>query len=67
MPLQCDICEGIQIVPMLLDVLTLRRNEFRDPRFRAQESMSFRMVTLHRPCQDIGRMVLLCRLGIQPT
>ena len=32
MPLQCGICEGIRIVPMLLDVLTLKRNKFRDPR-----------------------------------
>ena len=33
MPLQGDIFEGIRVVPMLLDVLTLRRNKFRDPRF----------------------------------
>ena len=26
MPLQCDICEGIRIVPKLLEVATLRRN-----------------------------------------
>ena len=32
MPLQCEICEGIRIVPILLDVPTLRRNKFRDPR-----------------------------------
>ena len=31
MPLKGDICEGIPIVPMLLEVPTLRRNKFRDP------------------------------------
>ena len=31
MPLQCGICEGIRIVPMLLDVTTLRRDESRVP------------------------------------
>ena len=33
MPLQCGICEGIRIVPMVLDMSTLKRNKFRDPRF----------------------------------
>ena len=31
MPLQCDIREGFRIVPMLLDVPTLRQNKFRVP------------------------------------
>ena len=33
MPLQGDICESILIVPQLLEVPTLWRNKFRDPRF----------------------------------
>ena len=31
MPLQCDICERIRILRMLLDMPTLRRNKFRFP------------------------------------
>ena len=33
MPLQCDTCEGIGIVPMLMDTSTLRRHKCREPRF----------------------------------
>ena len=43
MPLQCDICESIRIVPMLLDVPTLRRNKFRDPRFMGSSYVYFQM------------------------
>ena len=32
MPLQCDSRESIRSVSMLLDVPTLKRNKFRDPR-----------------------------------
>ena len=49
MPLQCDICEGIRIVPMLLDVPTLRRNKFRDPRFMGTRRVNFLMGALHEP------------------
>ena len=42
MPLQCGICEGIRIVPMLLDVLTLRRNKFRDPRIMGTKRVKSR-------------------------
>ena len=43
MPLQRDFCEGIRIVPMLLDVPTLRRNKFPDPSF---------IVTIHVPLRE---------------
>ena len=48
MPLQGGICEDIRIVPMLLDVATLRRDESRVPRF-----MGTRRVT---KCAPIGVM-----------
>ena len=43
MPLQCDICECIRAVPMLLDMLTLRRNKFRDPRFMGTRRVNVQM------------------------
>ena len=43
MPLQCGICEGIRIVPMLLDVPTLKRCKFRDPRIMSTRRVKFRM------------------------
>ena len=49
MPLKCDIGEGIQIGPMLLDVLTLRRNKFRDPRFMITKRATSRMGPLLEP------------------
>ena len=55
MPLQCDICEGIRIVPMLLDVPTLRRNKFRDPRFMGTRRVRFRLEALLESCRDFGR------------
>ena len=59
MPLQCCICEGIRIVPMLLDVLMLRRNKFRDPRIIGTKRANFfRKETTHEPCHDIGRVVV---------
>ena len=47
MPLQCGICEGIRIVPILLDMSTLRRNKFRDPRFMVTKRVKFRKETTH--------------------
>ena len=47
MPLQCDICEGIRIVPMLLDMPALRRNKFRDPRFIFTKHAKFRKGAPH--------------------
>ena len=47
MPLQRNICEGIRIVPMLLDVPTLRRNKFRDPRFMGTRRVNFQMRAVH--------------------
>ena len=37
MPLQGGMCEGVQIVPMLWDMPTLRRDESRDPRIMGTE------------------------------
>ena len=54
-PLQCDICEGIRIVPMLLDVPTLRRNKFHDPRFMGPRRVNFRVEALVEPCHANGR------------
>ena len=65
MPLQCDICEGIRIVPMLLDVPTLRRNKFRDPRFKATKRAQSRKRAAHNPRHDIGRAALRRRLDIE--
>ena len=65
MPLQCGICEGIRIVPMLLDVLTLRRNKFRDPRIMGTKRVNFRKRVTQEPCGDFGRAVLPRRLDIK--
>ena len=64
MPLQCGICEDTPIVPMTLDVPTLRRNKFRDPRFMRTRRVKFRTVATHEHCHDIGRATLLRRLSI---
>ena len=55
MPLQGDICEGIRIVPMLLDAPTLRRNKFRDPRFMATRRVNFRNEAAQEPMFLEGR------------
>ena len=47
MPLQRDMCEGGQIVPMLLDMPTLRRNKFLDPRFKGTGRVNFQSGALH--------------------
>ena len=46
MPLQGGICEGIQIVPMLWDMPTLRRDESRGPRIMGAEHAQLREVRL---------------------
>ena len=61
MPLQCGICEGIRVVPMLLDVPTLRQNKFRDPRFMGTKRVKFRKKTLLEPLNL--RQVLECGNG----
>ena len=53
MPLQCDICESIQIVPMLLDMTTLRRNKFRDPRFMGAKRARFRKESALRTMRKV--------------
>ena len=58
MPLQGDICEGIQIVPMLLDVPTLRRNKFRDPRFIVTRCAKSPKEVTKELCLDFGRAAL---------
>ena len=65
MPLQCDLFEGIRIVPMLLDVPTLKRNKFRDPRFKVTRRVKFRKETSHEPCHDTGRAALPRRLDLK--
>ena len=65
MPLQCCICEGIRIVPILLDVPTLKRNKFRDPRFLGTKCVYFRKGATHNPCRDLGRAALPRRLDLK--
>ena len=48
MPLQCEICEGIRIVPTLLDLPTLRRNKFRDPRIKDTRRTELLMDAAHK-------------------
>ena len=49
MPLQCDIFERIRIILVLLDLPTLRRNKFRDPRFMDTMRAEFRKGVTHEP------------------
>ena len=65
MPLQCDICKGIRIVPMLLDMPTLKRNKFRDPRIMGTKRLNFRKKLTQEPCCDFGREVLPRRLDMK--
>ena len=57
MPLQCGICEDVRIVPKLLDVPTLRRNKFRDPRLMDTKRAKSRKKTLNE-----GSLFLHCTL-----
>ena len=65
MPLQGAICEGIRIVPMLLDVLMLRRNKFRDPRLIVTRHVNFQLEATHESCPEFGRAVVPRRLSIE--
>ena len=65
MPLQCGIFEGFRSISMLLDVPMLKRNKFRDPRFRITKRVTSEKGPTHEPCRDIGRALLLCRLGMK--
>ena len=65
MPLQCDMCKGIRIVPMHLEVLTLRRNKFRVPRFIVTRCAESPMEVTQEPCLDFGRAVLPRRLDMK--
>ena len=65
MPLQCCICEGIRVVPMLLDVPAQRRNKFRDPRFMGTRCAEFPIEATQEPCGDFGRAALPRRFGIK--
>ena len=65
MPPQGDMCEGGQIVPMVLEVPTLRRNKFRVPRFIGTQRARFRMEDAHEPFQQSGRAVVPRRLDVK--
>ena len=65
MPLQCDICEDIRIVPILWDVLTLRRDESRDPRFMGTRFVESPIEVTHELCRDFGRASLLCLFDVK--
>ena len=67
MPLRGDICESIRIVPMLMDVLTVMRNEFRVPRFMGATSVNFRLGTANEPFQLSGRAVVPHRPDVLPA
>ena len=64
MPLQCCIWKGIRIVPMLLDVPTLKRNKFRDPRIMVAKRANFRKGATQELRHDIGRAAAMCCLNI---
>ena len=53
MPLQCGICEGSPIVPMLLDMPALRRDESRDPLCKGTKCMK----TQKGDLLEMGRVV----------
>ena len=65
MPLQCDICERIPIFPILLDIPTLRRNKFRDPRIMRTRSTTSGEGSPPEPFQQSGRAVVPRRLSIE--
>ena len=47
MPLKCNFRDGIRINPMLLDLSTLRRNKFRDPRIMGVRCIESRIEAVH--------------------
>lgn len=57
--LQCDICEGVRIVPKFLDVPTLRRNKFRVPVHGHKAREISKEGFLHEPIRKNGREALL--------
>ena len=61
MPPQGDNCEGIRNVPMLLDVLKLRRDESRVPPFTFTKCEEFREEDTREPV-NLGQ-VLECGNG----
>ena len=64
MPLQCSICEGIQIVPMFLNVPTLRRNKFRDPRIMSSRRTVSRMGACYESANLMTRSIRFACGGI---
>ena len=46
------------MVPMLLDVPTLRRNKFRDPRLMGTRRVNFQMEALHEAGHNIERTAI---------